>query len=207
VGLGVLAVAAIAAVGFLVLGGDDDGGDDPPPFDRGGEQEEDDEEVAVELTDVQDVDEVITVGTIERWADVNGANLTVEGVAVQDVIAAESVADFQDDVSSSGVEVTFLPADAVAAADLPTDAEGLLAFRVDVRDLADACSRDLEPQDAEVAGFSGQSQRFEECGGATLVVFAGFDDAGNALTVEAHLVGADEEAAVDDVLDSVEITP
>jgi hypothetical protein len=129
----------------------------------------------------------------------------VSGVEVADIIAAESVAEFQDGVGTSGVEVTFLPADAIAAGGLPTDAAELLDFRVDARDLAASCSRELQPQEAEVAGFSGLSQRFEECDGASAVVFTGFDDDGDALAVELHLVDADDEAALDDVLDSIEI--
>jgi hypothetical protein len=201
IGAGVLAVVAIAA--FLLVGRDDgDGDDDRSGFERP-------EEEGADLEAVSDDDGVISVGVIERWDEVDGRNLPIaEGVVASDLIAAEDAEGFlqRGGVTISGIEVTVLEVEALAAAGLPSEAAALLADRVANRGLADACSSDLEPQAAEIGGFQGQRQRFEECDGGALEVFAGVDQGGRALVVEVHLVDDDDQAALEDVLGSISIS-
>jgi hypothetical protein len=122
-------------------------------------------------------------------------------------VAAEDAANFLNagGFAISGIEVTVLEVDAIAAAGLPGDAEGLLDQRVSGRDLADECNTDLQPRAEETAGFDGFLQRFEGCDGSELAVFAGVDGAGRGLVIEAHLVDAEDVAALDAVLDSLSI--
>ena len=106
----------------------------------------------------------------------------------------------------SGIEITLLNGPAMTALQLSPDATAILEFRtVTERRLAAECNRALPPEEEQVAGFQGLLQRFEGCDGRSLVVFAGVDDAGQGLVVEAHLVDDEDEAGIEDVLDSIEI--
>jgi hypothetical protein len=199
IGAGALAVVA-AIGGFLALSGDDDE-PEAPPITRAPQNDPD-------LVEVSDDDGVITVGVLEKWDDVDGRNLQVaDGIATPDLVAAEDAANFLNagGFAISGIEVTVLEVDAIAAAGLPGDAEGLLDQRVSGRDLADECNTDLQPRAEETAGFDGFLQRFEGCDGSELAVFAGVDGAGRGLVIEAHLVDAEDVAALDAVLDSLSI--
>lgn len=201
IGAGVLAVVAIG--GFLAFGGDDDG-DDPRPTPLTRPERED-----IDLVVTVDDTGTINVSVIERWDDVDGRNLEVaDGVLTPDLIAAEDVDGFlsADGFGVSGIEVTFLEADALAAAGLPTDAGGLLGQRVSGRNLANQCSTDLPPAEAELGGFDGVRQRFEGCDGSTLEVFAGVDGNGQGLVIEAHLVNDEDENAIELVLESISIS-
>ena len=53
-------------------------------------------------------------------------------------------------------------------------------------------------------GFVGLLQRFEGCDGNALVVFAGIDG-GRGLVAEVHIVDEEDELALQDVLDSIEV--
>lgn len=194
--LALLVVAAVVA-GVLLLTGDDD--DDETGAGAG--------RVEQGLTAISDDDEVITVGIIGRWADVDGRNLQVaEGVTTPDLIAAADADTFLDPGSFDvpGIEVTLLEAEALAALGLRLDAAAILQDRVDRRDLAGGCTTDGPATDEEIAGFDGVLRRFEGCDGAALIAFAGVD-AGRALVVEAHLVDDADEAAIDAVLESIAI--
>jgi hypothetical protein len=193
-----LVVAAVVAGVVLLTGGDDDDDVAGDGFDRP-------EEVDVDLTPISDDDGVITVGVIARWDDVDGRNLEVaDDVVTPDLVASEDAGTFLDAGSFdvSGIEITVMDADALAASDLELDAGAILDARVDGRNLADGCTTDRPATDEEIAGFAGQLRRFEGCDGASLVAFAGVD-AGRALVIEAHLVDADDEAAIDAVLASI----
>ena len=197
------AIALLAAVGaFLLLGGDDDGNDDEATSFTRVTQED------VDLVEVTDETDVINLGALDRWDDIDGRNLQLaDGVVAPDLVAAEDAANFlgEGGFEISGIEVTAPDAEGIAAADLPADAEGLLDDRVASRNLANQCTTDLPPEDAEIAGFDGLLQRFEGCAGNALVVFAGVNGDGGALVVEAHLVNAEDEAAIEAVLDSISI--
>ena len=205
IGAAVVVVALAAGAVALLAGGDDE--PERPGFER---RERED----IELAEVSDETDTITVGTLERWDDVDGAPFaSADDIVVADVVAAEDAAGFFGDggFGISGVEVTSFPGDAfpvVTQPDgtpFPSDAEGLLQQRVLSRDLADECTTDLPPADAEVAGFTGRQQRFEGCDGNALVIFAGVDEAGAALVVEVHLVNDEDEAALDAVLESIQV--
>jgi hypothetical protein len=202
----VLVLAAAVGAFFVLSGGDDDTAGD------------DDERTTVtradvlDLVDAADDSGTIDFGRLEKWDDVDGRPLTVvEGVTTPDVIAAEgddAAANFlgAGGFAISGIEITLLDAPAMAALGLPAEAATVLEFRtVTERRLAAECNTALEPEEAEVAGFDGLLQRFEGCDGIALAVFAGVDGAGQALVVEAHLVDDEDEAAIEDVLDSIEI--
>jgi hypothetical protein len=203
----VAALAVVAAVvAFFALSGGDDGAAD------------DDERTTItrapvaDLVDAADDTGTITFGRLEKWDDVDGRLLTVvEGITTPDVIAAEgddAAANFlgAGGFAISGIEITLLDAPAMGALALPAEAAAVLEFRtVTERRLAAECNTALEPDDAEVAGFDGLLQRFEGCDGGALVVFAGVDGAGQALVVEAHLLDDEDEASIEDVLDSIEI--
>jgi hypothetical protein len=196
--LALVVVAAVVAGVFLLVGKGDDDSDDAGGFER---PEQDD----VDLTTVTDNDGVITVGIIARWDDVDGRNLQVaDGVNTPDLVASEDSTTFldADSFGTSGIEVTVQDPDVLAAQDLELDASAILDARVDGRNLADGCTNDGPTRDQTVAGFDGKIRRFEGCDGAALVVFAGVDG-GRALVIEAHLVGADDEASIDAVLDSI----
>ncbi len=190
----VLVLVAAAVGAFLVLGGDDEeAGDDDDrrtPVTRA---------PVVELIEESDESGVITIGRIGNWNDVDGRALNNgDGTSSPDLIAAEDAGAFLqvDGFSVSGIEVT--------VADGVDDAEALLDDRVAGRGLDDDCTTDLPPVAEEVGGFVGLLQRFEGCDGNALVVFAGVAG-GQGLVAEVHLVEEEDEAALADVLDSVEI--
>ena len=199
----VLLIAAAVGAFFALSGGGDENADD-----------EDDRttvtraEVA-DLVDAADDTGTINLGVLEKWDQVDGRLLpVVEGVNTPDVVAAEDAENFLSagGFAISGIEVTLLDVPAMAALALPADAAAVLEFRtVTERGLAAQCNTALEPEEAQVAGFEGLLQRFEGCDGNELVVFAGVDGAGQALVVEAHLVDEEDEAGIEDVLDSIEI--
>jgi hypothetical protein len=196
-------VALVAGVFFALSGGDDETADDDDETPTVTRAE------VVELVDAADDTGTISLGRLEKWEDVDGRLLpVVEGVNTPDVIAAEDAANFlgAGGFTISGIEVTLLEAPAMAALALAPDANAILEFRtVTERRLAAECNTALEPEEAQVAGFEGLLQRFEGCDGRALVVFAGVDDAGQGLVVEAHLVDDEDEAGIEDVLDSIEI--
>lgn len=202
--LGVLLVVGAVAA-FLVLGGgDDEGGDD--------EERTTVTRNVVDLRGDEDDTGAIQFGRLEKWGDVDGRPLTVaDGVTTPDVIAAEGDDGAEGFLQAggfqiSGIEITLLEADAMAALALPADATAVLEFRtVTERRLASECATERAPDESTVAGFEGLLQRFEGCDGRALVVFAGIDDGGQALVVEAHLVDDEDEAAIEDVLDSIEV--
>lgn len=197
----VFVLAAAGGAAFLLLGGDDDDDEGADGFERR-------EAPDVELVEVTDDDGVITVGALERWDDVDGRNLEVaDDVGTPDLVAAEDADSFlgAGGFAISGIEVTLLRAEALDAAGLEVDARAILEARVADRDLADECTTDLAPDDAEVAGFSGLLQRFEGCDGSSLAVFAGVDG-DEALVFEAHLVDDEDEAAFDAVVESIGIS-
>jgi len=191
VALGVLVVAAVVA-GVLLLGGGGGDGDD----DDGGRAPVTRAEAAdVDLEEVSDDTDAITVGVIDAWDDVDGRPL--DGVSPDIVAAADSGAFLQaDGFAVSGIEVTIV--------DGADDARALLDDRVSGRGLADQCTTDLEPRDRDVAGFAGLLQRFEGCDGNALVVFAGVAG-GRGLVAEVHLVEPEDEVALDAVLDSIAV--
>jgi hypothetical protein len=198
-GLGVAAVAVIA--GVVLLGGGDDE-PEPPPITRAPRPEFD-------LVEVTDDDGVITLSVLEKWDQVDGRNINFgNGVVTPDLVAAEDSGGFLEigGFSISGIEVTVLDADGLVAGGFPGDAEGLLEQRVDSRNLANQCNTDRAPEADEVGGFDGFRQRFDGCDGNALLLFAGFDDEGRGLVVEAHLVDDEDEAAIEDVLDSIAIS-
>jgi hypothetical protein len=201
--VGALALVAAAVAFFLLSGGDDEGAEDDEDRTTVTRPE------ALDLVDAADDTGTITLGRLEKWEQVDGRLLpVVEGVNTPDVIAAEDAENFlgPGGFTISGIEVTLLEAPAMAALALPEDATAILEFRtVTERRLAAECNTALEPEAAEVAGFEGLLQRFEGCDGRALVVFAGVDGAGQALVVEAHLVDDEDEAGIEDVLDSIEI--
>jgi hypothetical protein len=190
--LGVLAALVAAAVAaFLLLGGDDEetaDDDGRAPVTRA-------ERPDVDLTPASDDSGTISVGVLDRWADVDGRPL---GDGQPDVVAAEDAATFLlvGGFATSGIEVTVV--------DGAADAGALLDERVTQRGLAEACSSDLPPRAEEVAGFAGLLQRFEGCDGNALVVFAGVAG-GRGLVAEVHLVDDEDEEALDAVLDSISI--
>jgi len=196
-------VALVAGTFFALSGGDDETADDDDETPTVTRAE------VVDLVDAADDTGTISLGRLEKWEDVDGRLLpVVEGVNTPDVIAAEDAANFlgTGGFTISGIEVTLLEAPAMEALTLPADATAILEFRtVTERRLAAECNTALEPEEAQVAGFEGLLQRFEGCDGRALVVFAGVDDAGQGLVVEAHLVDDEDEAGIEDVLDSIEI--
>lgn len=198
--LGALVIAAIVA-GVLLLGGDDGDGGEAARTTITRRQAPD------LLDDGVDGTGTIRFSRLEKW-EVDGRLLPVaEGVAVPDVIAAVDPEAFLQPggFAVSGIEITLLDEPGMAALGLPEDPAAVLASRTQAeRRLAAECSRELPPADAEVAGFDGLVQRFEGCDGRKLLVFAGVTG-GEALVVEAHLVDAEDEQAIDDVLDSIEI--
>jgi hypothetical protein len=203
IGAGAVAVLALVG-GFLAFGGGDDE-EEPPPITRAPQEE-------IDLENASDDTGVITVGVLEKWDQLDGANLNLGGgILAPDLVAAEDSEGFLDDggFAISGIEVTVFEADALPVVldqfGLEPDAEGLLEFRVTTRDLADECNTDLEPRPEEIAGFDGLLQRFEGCDGSELAVFAGVDEAGRGLVVEAHLVDEEDQAALEPVLDSIQI--
>jgi hypothetical protein len=197
-GLGVAAVAVVA--GVLLLGGGDDE-PDAPPITRAPSPDFD-------LVDVADDDGIITLSVLEKWEQVDGRNINFgNGVETPDIVAAEDSDGFLESggFSISGIEVTVLDTDGLVAGGFPVEAEGLLEERVDSRNLANQCNTDRAPEADDVAGFEGFRQRFDGCDGNALLLFAGFDDEGRGLVVEAHLVDDDDEAAIEDVLDSIAV--
>lgn len=198
-----LVVVAAAVGGALVLGGgDDDGGDEPPTgFTRI-------DQVEVDLRDVQDDSGTITVGAIERWDDVNGEDgVQGEPGTAPDVVVAEDATGFfqEGGFRISGIEVSLLPAALLDANGIQADVQELRDARVDDRSLARECNTTREPTAFEVAGFTGELQRFDGCDGSAIEVFVGVDD-GNALVIEAHLVDDEDEAAIEAVLESIQVS-
>ena len=196
----IVIVAAAAGGAFLLLGGDDDEDDEEPTgFTRP-------EQVDVELREVQDDAGVITVGAIDRWDDVNGEDALGDGTA-PDVVVAEDANGFfaAGGFDISGIEVTLLTAEALDALGLDADVATIRDNRIGPRNLDQECSTELPPSDRAVAGFDGETQRFEDCDGTAIEVFVGLDG-DQALVVEAHLVDDDDEAAIEAVLDSISIS-
>jgi hypothetical protein len=197
----VLLVAAAIAAALVLGGGDDDDDAEAPVFTRPPVE-------VVDLTDVSDDTGTITVGTIGKWDDVDGAPAFDDGTAVvPDVVAAEDAAAFfgEGGFDVSGIEITFFPADSLPAVGLEADVAALRDNRIGDRALDQECATELAPVDLEVAGFAGELQRFEDCNGTTLEIFTGLDG-GDALVVEAHLVDDEDEAAIEQVLDSITVT-
>lgn len=201
---GALVVVAAAVGGVLVLGGGDDGDDEAiTTITRR-------EVVEVDLTNVSDDSGTITVGAIDRWDDSNGeAFIDQDGVFAPDIVVAEDANAFflGGGFSISGIEVTFLPNDALPVLGVDADVEQLLDNRVtdSQRNLGNECATALAPRDFDIADFVGQLQRFEGCDGNVVEVFAGLLD-GDALVVEVHLVDDDDEAAIEQVFDSIAIS-
>ena len=194
--VGVVAVVALAGVAaFLFLGGDDEEGaeDRRTPVTR--PEAED-----VDLETVADDTGAISVGVIESWDQRDGRPFDDgAGGQIPDIVAAADPDGFlgEEGFTISGIEVTLL--------DGVDDAATALEDRVTTRDLADQCNTDLQPQPEEVAGFVGLLQRFEGCDGNELVVFAG-TSGGRALVAEVHLVEPEDEAALDAVLASIQVS-
>lgn len=197
-GLVVLVGAAVGA--FLVLGGGDDEDDDDEVtgFTRP-------EQVEVELREESDDTGTITVGVIERWDQVDGRPIDTDPQSPDIVVAEDPDSFFDGGFDVSGIEVTFHPAEALVGAPFEADASQAADVRIEDRDLDRQCTTERAPVDLTVAGFAGELRRFEDCDGTVIEVFAGVDG-GDVLIVEAHLVDAEDEAAIEAVLESITIS-
>jgi Protein kinase domain len=194
-----LVVVAVAVATVLVLGGGDDDADDD---DATGFTRPDVEEL--DLREVSDDSDTITLGAIERWDEVDGRPIDTDPPSPDVVVAEDPATFFEGGFDVSGVEVTFHSSDALASEGLDADAEAILVDRVTERALDDQCVTENDGIDITVAGFSGQLVRFDDCDGTSIEVFAGIDG-GDALLVEAHLVDDEDEAAIEQVLESITI--
>ena len=196
-GLGVLAVVAVGAAVLLLGGGDDDDGGG-----GGGGIEVDEDAADVAFRPIVDDSGAIALQAPDFWSDVNGRALEFDdGTQTPDVVIAEDAGSFLDDPEVSGVEVT-----AFDLTDAPEVVAGdLLSGRSDARGLGPRCTSDLPPaRTATFGGVPGLLQRFEGCDGTVIVLFAGVQGTVGVL-VETHLVDAQDELVLDQVLESVQV--
>jgi hypothetical protein len=204
IGAALVVVAAIVGGVLLLGGGDDEAADDDEEtgFTRV-------EQVEVDLRDVEDDSGTIALGAIDRWDVVDGRPfIDQDGVFAPDVVVAEEDAEGFFQVGGfdiSGIEVTVLPPEALELLGVEQDIDAVRDERLGGRNLDGECNTARAPEPFEIAGFAGELQRFDGCDGSAIEVFVGLDG-DDVLVVEAHLVDAEDEAAIEAVLESIQIS-
>jgi hypothetical protein len=203
---GVLGLVLVALVAFLLFGqGGEVNADDgrEPATNPGGDV------VEFDLREESDDDGVITLQAPDIWGQSDGSQLGVgdAGTANDLVVANGDPIAFTRELGISGLEATVFELADLDALGLETDADGLRDGRVLDRNLAVDCTTDLPPEDAEIGGFEGSIQRFDDCGSSSNIVVFGGVDGDFGVVIEAHLLNDDDEAALEPVLDSIRIDP
>jgi hypothetical protein len=200
-------VAAVAVVGIatmlLTRGGDGDGDGSPLGFERV-------EPGAEGLLEASDATGTIAVEVPERWSSVGGLPIGFDDsdVVAPDLVVSTDEERFQEELPVPGVNIRWFDAAAIEEFGVLGDAAGLVGPEVELFDLPGVCAGDTDEPDVEIAGYSGDRRRFEDCGGAQSVeVFGGFNDDGDGLIVIIRAVDDDDEAVLDDVLASIALTP
>jgi hypothetical protein len=144
-----------------------------------------------------------------RWDSVGGAPIGFDDseVVAPDLVVAVDEERFPFELGVAGVNVTAFDAAAIEEFGVLGDVPSLVAPRIDGFALEDGCESEADPTDFDLDGYEGSMRYFNGCGDtAGVAVFGGFDAEGRGIIVEAHLVDAGDEAELEAILATLDIS-